>query len=190
MTWFRYAGLILIAGCVSQNDALTPPLVQNADLLERDVLAVIVADHAHEFSGTLQLIPTNAFRFDNEFHAPWLQWLEDSVSSSADREAISDFRRRNTDTALVDIPLRVDSPYHWVTARQLRQAEDNPYHRSDLRGVVIGLSHVGFSRDYRRALVYTTNNCGALCGAGYFVFLERDATNVWRITGKRLVWVS
>jgi hypothetical protein len=139
MTWFRHAGLILIVGCVSQNDALTPPLVQNADLLERDVLAVIVADHAHEFSGTLQLLPTNAFRFDDE----------------------------NVDTALVGIP---------------RQA--------DLGGVVIGLSHVGFSRDYRRALVYTTNNCGALCGAGYFVFLERDATNVWRITGKRLVWVS
>jgi len=133
---------------------LTPPLVQNADLLERAVLAVIVADHAHEFTRTLQLLPTNAFRFD-------------SVSSSTDREAISDFRRRNADTELVDIP---------------RQA--------DLRGVVIGLSHVGFSRDYRRALVYTTHHCGALCGAGYFVFLERDATNVWRITRKRLVWVS
>jgi hypothetical protein len=167
MAWFRYAGLILIVGCVSQNDALTPPLVQNADLLERDVLAVIVADHAHEFTRTLQLLPTNAFRLDDEFHARWLQWLEDSVSSSTDREAISDFRRRNADTELVDIP---------------RQA--------DLGGVVIGLSHVGFSRDYRRALVYTTYNCGALCGAGYFVSLERDATNVWRITGKRVVLAS
>jgi hypothetical protein len=29
-----------------------------------------------------------------------------------------------------------------------------------------------------------------MCGAGYFVFLERDATNVWRITAKRLVWIS
>ena len=181
MTWCRYAGLILIVGCVGQNDALTPPLVQNADLLERDVLAVIVADHAHEFSGTLQLLPTSAFRFEDELHGPSLQWLEDSVSSSTDREAISDFRRRNADTELVDIPLRVDHPYHWLTARELRQ---------DLGGVVIGLSHVGFSRDYRRALVYTTHNCGVLCGAGHFVFLERDATNVWRITGKRLVWIS
>jgi hypothetical protein len=159
MTWFRYAGLILIAGCVSQNDGLTPPLVQNADLLERNVLAVIVADYAHEFNGTLKLVHTNV--------SPSLQSLEDSVSSPTDREAISDFRRRNADTELVDIP-----------------------RHADLGKVVVGLSHVGFSRDYRRALVYTTHNCGALCGAGYFVFLERDATNVWRITGKRLVWIS
>jgi hypothetical protein len=191
-TMTQYAGLffLVLVGCVEQNDALTPPLVENADLFERDVFAVVITSAARPFKAVAQIFPMNMLILADTMHWNTLRMYEDSLSR-ADREAVSDFRRRNVDSGSVQVPLRLDIPYRWITDQELREAAENPYRSvRPVKGFIVGLSHVGFSRDYRHALVYVVHERGALCDAGDFMLLERDATSVWHIVREMNVWVS
>ncbi len=192
MSQARYAGLFLIAlaGCVEQNDVLTPTLVQNADLLEQDVLATAVPYLMGREPTRIDIIDSNVFWLNPEHDTATveerdLRILADSMSLP-DRDVIADFRRRNSGPGSVRMPLHMRDDYRWISADTV-----NPYRGSLDRPTIVGISHVGFSRDYRRALVYITYSCGSLCGAGNFVWLERDGTtNRWHVAHENLVWVS
>jgi len=186
MAWPRYAGLFLLAlvGCFEQNDALTPPLVQNADLLERDVFAVVINDVSPHSETTIELLPagrvhvvprTYGNRLVAAFGIP-----EDSLSP-ADSEAEKDFERRNADSGWAGVPLRLNIAYRWITKKEFRRKYFQP---------VVSVSRVGFSHDYRAAFVYVGYDCGGWCGNGNYVLLQRDAANVWRITHKHLAWIA
>jgi hypothetical protein len=181
----RYAGLLLLAlvGCFEQNDALTPPLVRNADLLERDVFATAITYVMGREPVKLDILDSNIVPLRQEADSAFFRMLADSVSPP-DGELIADFRRRNARPGSVEGPLHGLAGYRWISA-----ADVNPYHEHDGR-ILVGISHVGFGRDYRKALVYVTYRCGGLCGAGNYVWLERDGANVWHVTHERLDWVS
>lgn len=162
----RYAGLFLIAlvGCAAQNDLLNPALAQNAELLERDVFDVVIADMTRGFKTTAQILPMTTLVSEDSLHWSLLGMYQDSLSPSG-REAANDFRLRNADSSSAQVPLRLDVPYRWITTLEVREAEANPYRKVRMsEGLVVGLSHVGFSRDYRHALTYAFYVCGA-CAA-------------------------
>lgn len=185
MSHARCAGLLflVLVGCFEQNDALTPSLVQNADLLERDVYVAAIPYVMGREPAALDVLDSNIFWLDH-WADTVLMILADSLSPS-DREVIADFRRRNPGPGSVEVPLHMRDEYRWI-----RPSDVNPYHRITDGRILVGISHVGFSHDYRNAVLYITYNCGFLCGAGNFVWLERDAASLWHVTQERLAWVS
>ena len=53
----------------------------------------------------------------------------------------------------------------------------------------LAVSRVGFSPDGKHALFYVTNNCGAKCGTGAYVVMEKSGL-VWIVVKEVLVWIS
>ena len=51
------------------------------------------------------------------------------------------------------------------------------------------LSRPGFDAERRHAMIVTGSHCGALCGHGQILLLERGADG-WRVIGRRGTWVS
>jgi hypothetical protein len=51
------------------------------------------------------------------------------------------------------------------------------------------LSRPGFDAERRHAVIVTGSHCGALCGHGQIVLLERGASG-WRVIRHRTTWVS
>ena len=54
----------------------------------------------------------------------------------------------------------------------------------------IALSEPVVSQDGHDAVVYYDRHCGGLCGAGAYVWLQRDAENGWRVRKRIVTWVS
>lgn len=54
---------------------------------------------------------------------------------------------------------------------------------------LLTFSRVGFSADGTQALFYVSGNCGGLCGAGYYVLMERHYEH-WVIKKEINVWVA
>lgn len=78
-------------------------------------------------------------------------------------------------------------------ARGLRLAGENekPRLRGEfykVRMQTVGLPVV--SPDGSEALAYVDSTSGPLAGGGFLVLLRRAADGVWRIAGRRLLWVS
>lgn len=183
----RHTALFLFAlvGCFAQNEALTPPLVQNADLLERDVMSSALTWVMGREQPPVDILDSNIFSLDTVLARPGLRRLADSASVP-DREIIDDFRRRNARPGSVEGPLQFWGGYRWVQPSGV-----NPYYTRDDGRYLIGMSRVGFSSDYHKAFVYIMYVCGPLCGAGNFLWLERDGTtNHWYVRHEHLDWAS
>ena len=54
---------------------------------------------------------------------------------------------------------------------------------------LLRLSRVGFNSEGNQAAFYISNHCGALCGGGYFVIMEKVNSN-WKVVQEIQVWVS
>ena len=54
---------------------------------------------------------------------------------------------------------------------------------------LLKLSRVGFNSDGNQAALYVSTYCGGLCGAGYFVIMEKVDSN-WKVVQEVEVWVS
>lgn len=52
------------------------------------------------------------------------------------------------------------------------------------------ISGVGVGRGGRQALLMLDHSCGAHCGAGHIVLLERDDEGTWRVTRAVMTWIS
>jgi hypothetical protein len=201
MLWAVVAVTALACG---GSATITPPVAVDADAIEHDVWVIVITDlcsHFHKGPALLSSNPLQGFLLFLQDDAPsvslrsdslWLKTLTDSVPGS-DREILASFHRRNADLGSIEAPLRVGIPYIWITPEQLvaGRAVGHPEH---LYGVddhlIIGLSHVGFSRDYRWAILYRTYSCGPLCGAGEFLLMERTGNALWRLRHTATVGVS
>jgi hypothetical protein len=113
-------------------------------------------------------------------------------------ETVDDFNAEMKEcvslTKRLDIPLK----YVFVTDEELK-----PIFPKDGKGTwwpgfyakfpgssgLISFSNVGFDRDVTQALVSTARGCGGLCGAGYYVLLEKEG-GVWKVRSKTMTWVS
>ena len=63
------------------------------------------------------------------------------------------------------------------------------YKRYPDSGGLIILSRVGFNAGMTQALVYIQQGCGALCGSGSYVLLEKR-TDGWRVITKTVAWIA
>jgi hypothetical protein len=199
---------VAVLAC-SESATITPPLAVDADAIEHDVWVTVIADLCSHFREGPALLSANALQAFLAMHkeesssdSPWsdppwsdsllLKSFIDSVPG-LDREIFASFHRRNADSGSIETPLRLGVPYLWITREQLLagRAVGHPEH---LYGVddhlIIGLSHVGFTRDYRWAILYRDYSCGALCGAGEFLLMERRGDDIWRIRQAQMAWVS
>jgi len=54
----------------------------------------------------------------------------------------------------------------------------------------LALSRVGFSPNENQAAFYMSNHCGGLCGAGYFVIMEKRTGSDWKVLQETHLWIS
>lgn len=192
------AGVVVAVAALSCSGSatMTPPSAIDADAIERDVWATVIAD-LHSHSGAEpELLSANALQelrqIDSSGDSLYVRVLTDSLPG-LDRELIASFHRRNADSGSIETPLRLGFPYIWVTPGQLiaQRGRDrvDQQHVLDDR-LYVGLSHVGFTNDYRWAILYRTYNCGPLCGAGEFLLMERTGDALWRLRRAYTAWVS
>jgi len=87
-------------------------------------------------------------------------------------------------------------PYQIVTTSEMRPIFGTPgdfwgryYEKYPHSTGLLKMSRVGFDSDGNQAAFYISNSCGGLCGAGYFVIMEKVDSN-WKVVQEVQVWVS
>jgi hypothetical protein len=192
----RWAVITVAALACGEAATITPPLPIDADVIEHDVWATVITDLGSHFRMAPALLSANPLQAflqeQSSSDSLWLESFADSVPG-LDHEIFASFHRRNADLGSIETPLRLGVPFRWTTREQLLAGRavghpKDPYGADD--HLIIGLSHVGFTRDYRWAILYRTYSCGPLCGAGEYLLLERNGDDKWRIRQARLAWVS
>ncbi|GEM_PF-6055151 len=183
----------------SESATITPPMAVDVNVTEHDVWATVITDlcsHFREGPALLSANPLQGFQAflqeESWSDSLWLKSFTDSVPG-LDREIFASFHRRNADSGSIETPLHLGVPYFWITRDQLLAGRvvghpNHPYGVDD--HLIIGLSHVGFTRDYRWAILYRTYSCGPLCGAGEFLLMEQNGDDIWRIRQAQVAWVS
>jgi len=112
--------------------------------------------------------------------------------------AFDDWVRRNHSQDPIAHPLNLDVSYQVLSAKLRAElfADVAPAlgwqqfnaRFPDANGWV-RLSHVGFSDDYRQALVYLEHQCGAACGTGHLFRLEATTQGDWIVADGLIVWM-
>lgn len=114
------------------------------------------------------------------------------------RATLDNWSLRNTLPRLIDQPLSLEVSYHLLSERSLSELFDNVepqqgwiefFKRYPGAPGILRLSRAGFDDSLSHALVYIEHQCGAECGAGRLVHLER-AGGVWSVQGGALVWMT
>lgn len=62
--------------------------------------------------------------------------------------------------------------------------------RPELRKPELRVSPIGFTADYRTALLEVGYYCGFWCGSGSFYQLEKDENGAWQVTGTGRTWIA
>jgi hypothetical protein len=112
------------------------------------------------------------------------------------QETINDFRAKSKQCIFWEKQLDIPAKYVLVTEKHIEQLfkkdEDGWqgfYSKYPNSSGIIGLSNVGFNREMNQAFVATSKSCGGLCGAGYYVLLEKE-NGVWKVSSQTMTWVS
>ena len=115
---------------------------------------------------------------------------------SLQQETINDFRAKSKLCLFLEKQLDIPAKYVLVTEKDIEQLfkKDGDgwqgfYSKFSNSSGIIGLSNVGFNREMDQALVSTSKSCGYLCGAGYYVLLEKE-NGVWKVSSQTMTWVS
>jgi len=148
--------------------------------------------------------------FDTTSGDPHLQWEDNGRPVPWEREAESlrgkepalqrtttdAFGRVNVEQVLLRRPLHCAVECVVLDSAQLESifkkgGGDWPAFYKQFPGStgLLTFSRVGFSADGAQALFYVSGNCGGLCGAGYYVVMERRNGH-WIIEKEINVWVS
>jgi hypothetical protein len=149
--------------------------------VEQDVWTTVITDLFVDRRMELGLLSENALEFQDELAGQatysFLQAFADS-EIQLDPVVVVNFRQRNAELGSIEVPLRLGIPFRWVTPDQ----EWRPSRYPDMPSLfVVGLSHVGFTADFRWAILYRTYHwCGA-CGAGDFLLLKRNGNGTWSV---------
>ena len=114
------------------------------------------------------------------------------------RAALDNWSLRNRLPRLIDQPLNLEVSYHLLSERSLSELFNNVEPEQGWRQFfkrypgapgILRLSRAGFDDSLSHALVYIEHQCGAECGAGRLVHLER-VDGAWRVQGGALVWMT
>ncbi len=170
------------------------PAGPRADADELAVYAVVIdsvlADSAHPF--VVVADSTSVSHVEAETVRNFVAELEPGFPTSA----IDDYRERNG--AQYPLPaaipsstlLRIFSPSRLFLPNGNLRVEYAEFQRRYAPATSFHtLSRPGFDAGRRRAVIATGSHCGALCGHGTIVLLERGP-NGWRVTQRRTTWVS
>jgi hypothetical protein len=112
--------------------------------------------------------------------------------------AFDDWVRRNHTQDPIAHPLKLEVSYQVLSAKLRAElfADVAPalgWQQFDARfpdtNGWIRLSHVGFSDDYRQALVYLEHQCGATCGTGHLFRLDATMQGSWIVADGLIVWM-
>ena len=110
--------------------------------------------------------------------------------------AVADYREKNGAATLLPavVPagttLRIFHPRNLFVPNGELRAEYAEFQRRYAPATSFHtLSRPGFDAERRHAVIVTGSHCGALCGHGQILLLERGATG-WRVTHRRTTWVS
>ena len=113
-------------------------------------------------------------------------------------QALSDWQRRNRDTAMIDHTLALDISYRVLDQKARAKLFDrenaaagweNFYENFGGAPGLLRLSRVGFDDRFQHALVYVELHCGEDCGSGRLVHLE-SAGEEWTVLGAAVVWMA
>jgi hypothetical protein len=104
------------------------------------------------------------------------------------------FRKANAQQASLRRSFDHGIDYELVDSAQLDsifKSGDWPAYYKQFPGSqgILALSRVGFSADGTQSLFYVTNRCGGLCGAGFYVVMEKRDGG-WAIVKEIETWVS
>jgi hypothetical protein len=87
-------------------------------------------------------------------------------------------------------------PYQILTTSEMQSIFRTPgdiwgryYEKYPHATGLLKMSRVGFNPDGNQAAFYISNSCGGLCGAGYFVIMEK-VDSKWKVVQEVQVWVS
>ena len=135
---------------------------------------------------------------DNGRPVPWEREAESlREKEPALQKATTDaFGRVNVEQALLRPSLHCAVECVVVDSAQLeaifkKGGGDWPAFYSQFPGStgLLTFSRVGFSTDGTQALFYVSGNCGGLCGAGYYVVMEKRNEH-WMLKKEINVWVA
>jgi hypothetical protein len=135
---------------------------------------------------------------DNGRPVPWQKEAESlrEEESALQKTATDAFGKANAEQVLLRQPLHCAVECVVVDSAQLeaifrKGGGDWPAFYKQFPGStgLLTFSRVGFSADGTQALFYVSGNCGGLCGAGYYVVMERHNEH-WMIKKEINVWVS
>lgn len=110
----------------------------------------------------------------------------------------ADWARRNTRFDIIDRPLTIGVTYQMLGMKTLREifAKDEPkagwqafFARYPEAAGLIRLSHAGFDETGQHALLYLEHQCGADCGTGRLVYLQKTMDG-WTVNNATLVWMT
>lgn len=87
-------------------------------------------------------------------------------------------------------------PYQIVTSSEMQSIFGTPgdiwgryYEKYPNSTGLLRLSRVGFDSDGNQAAFYISNDCGGLCGSGYFVIMEKVNSD-WKVVQEVQIWLS
>lgn len=193
----RIAALILavpaLAGCMGPAPSPAPSSAP-ADADELAVYATVIDSVLADTTQPFVIVADSTSVSHVEAEA--VRNFVAEVDPAFPAEAIADYREKNgaqwllPAAILAGATLRIFAPRTVFTADgnlreqyaefQRRYAPATSFHT---------LSRPGFDAGRRRAVVVTGSHCGALCGHGQIVLLERGPAG-WRVTRRRTTWVS
>ena len=114
------------------------------------------------------------------------------------RATLDDWSLRNALSRLIDQPLDLDMSYHLLSERTLsalfknvepREGWSQFFERYPGSPGIVRVSRAGFDDSLSHALVYIEHQCGAECGAGRLVHLERVG-GAWSVRDGAVVWMA
>jgi hypothetical protein len=144
-------------------------------------------------SGDRDLLPDG-----NGRPVPWIETANSLLKKAPalQQATIEAFRKANSQQASLHRSFHSSLDYDLVDERQLEPIFkkgggwwDAYYKQFPHAQGILTFSRVGFNSDATQALLYYSNRCGGLCGAGeYVVMVKRDGR--WSIGTEIEMWVS
>jgi hypothetical protein len=124
--------------------------------------------------------------------------LERVFPNQLESETILDALARNKSVVPLSTTFHTDLPRVFITsqernnffeASQKKDGWKSFYTRYPKSGGFLALSQVGFNSRHDQALVYSSNSCGWLCGAGFYNLLNKK-DGKWVLVNRYMAWIS
>jgi|ERR1700675_72950 len=118
-----------------------------------------------------------------------------------EQETSADYDAKAQDSFILSNKLTLSTPYHLVSAQDLRQLFHRKGESVDSRewksfyekypgsSGIIAFSRVGFNKKRNQALVYVMHQSGLVGGSGVFYVLSKQS-GFWEVQNQAVIWLS